>query len=133
MSHTILERKVDSISNDLRRTIDTLRVMTENLRIRKKNRAPPVHRARVSPMGVHGQMRARRHVQPAQFEFSESNDGGIQNQRHYDEDSHTDNDVEEWTTDSTGKSPTVESPSSSPESIPTKDIQPEPNPPPPCP
>ncbi|KAI9192507.1 hypothetical protein LWI28_023871 [Acer negundo] len=52
ISNTILERKVDSISNDLRRAIDTLRVVIENLRIRE-NKAPPVCRAYVSPMGAH--------------------------------------------------------------------------------
>ncbi|KAI9195043.1 hypothetical protein LWI28_011104 [Acer negundo] len=61
--HTNLEQKVDSISNDLRRAIDTLRVVADNLRIRE-NRAPPVRRAFVSPMSARGQRRARRHVQP---------------------------------------------------------------------
>ncbi|KAK0577705.1 hypothetical protein LWI29_037328 [Acer saccharum] len=57
ISHTILERKVNSISNYLHRTIDTLRVVTENLRI-QENRAPHVHRAYVSLMGARGQRRA---------------------------------------------------------------------------
>ncbi|KAK0601974.1 hypothetical protein LWI29_029210 [Acer saccharum] len=95
ISHTILERKVDSISNDLRRTIDTLRVVTENLKIRE-DRAPPVRRAYVSPMGARGQRRARRHVQPAPPEFSESDEGGICHRRYCGRDSSTDEEVEQW-------------------------------------
>ncbi|TXG63604.1 hypothetical protein EZV62_010598 [Acer yangbiense] len=95
ISHTILGRKVDSILNDLRRTIDTLRVVTENLRIRE-NRAPPVHRAYVSPMGACGQRRARRHVQLAPPEFSESDEGGIRHRRYCGRDSSTDEEVEQW-------------------------------------
>ncbi|KAK0581503.1 hypothetical protein LWI29_014566 [Acer saccharum] len=77
ISHTILEQKVDF-----------------NLRIRE-NRAPPVRHAHVSSMGARGQKRARLHVQPASPEFSGSDEGGIPNRRRFDEDSHTDNDVEE--------------------------------------
>ncbi|KAI9187325.1 hypothetical protein LWI28_026819 [Acer negundo] len=92
---TILERKVDSISNDLRRAIDTLRVVTENLRIRE-NRAPPVRHAYVSPMGARGQRRGRRHVQPAPPEFSESDEGGIRHRRYRDRVSSSDEEVEQW-------------------------------------
>ncbi|KAI9181837.1 hypothetical protein LWI28_019154 [Acer negundo] len=46
-------------------------------------------------MGVRGQRRARRHVQLAPPEFYESDERGIPNRRRYDEDSHTDNDVDE--------------------------------------
>ncbi|KAI9197584.1 hypothetical protein LWI28_001149 [Acer negundo] len=89
------ERKVDSISNDLCRDIDTLRVVTENLRI-QENRAPPVRRVYVSLMGACGQRRARRHVQPAPPEFSESDEGGIRHQRYCGRDSSTDEEVEQW-------------------------------------
>ena len=69
--------------------------MTENLRIRE-NRAPPVLHAYVSPMGACGQRRARRRVQPAPPEFSESDEGGIPNRRRYDEESSLDEEVEQW-------------------------------------